>query len=127
MNRRETVRDDDRGAAFHEFFECLLDIALGLGVERGGCFVEHDDWGISKECAGKCLALALAAGKFYSALADQGVVFCGKKVDELVAMCELGRVEHLLVSCARSPVTDILHERPVEECRVLRYKGKRLP
>ena len=39
-NRRQSVRDDKRGAALHELLECSLNKGLAFGVERGRCLVE---------------------------------------------------------------------------------------
>ena len=42
-HRREAVRDEDRRAPLGELAEALEDGVLGLGVERGGGLVEHED------------------------------------------------------------------------------------
>src|SRR5258705_8594943 len=39
----EPMRDRQRGAAAAELCDRLLDVALGLGVERGGCFGAQND------------------------------------------------------------------------------------
>jgi len=43
LNGREPVRDHDRGAPLHQRIQSGLDVALRLGVERGGGFVEDQD------------------------------------------------------------------------------------
>src|SRR5687768_2146465 len=42
----ESMRDDDAGAATGEGTEAFEDGVLGLGVERGGRLVEHEDVGL---------------------------------------------------------------------------------
>ncbi len=39
----EAVRDADDGAVFGEVIDGFLDFGLGLGIERGGGFVEDED------------------------------------------------------------------------------------
>ncbi len=41
--RRQPVRDGDDGLARHQRVQLLLDRMLGLGVERGGGLVQHQD------------------------------------------------------------------------------------
>ena len=42
-DRRQPVRDDQRGAVGRDLGEARLDLALGLGVERRGRLVEDQD------------------------------------------------------------------------------------
>src|SRR5882672_6453843 len=42
-NRRQPMRDHERGAATRDFLELGLDRALGSGVERRGRLIEHQD------------------------------------------------------------------------------------
>ena len=39
FDRAEAVRDDDAGAAVHDFGERVLNLQLGFGVNVGGRFV----------------------------------------------------------------------------------------
>lgn len=41
FNSRETVGNDDAGAAHHALAESVLNLPLGLLVERAGCFVQQ--------------------------------------------------------------------------------------
>ena len=74
----EAMRDDERGAAAHQVREAFLDHGFGFGIEAGGGFVENQDARIGEDGAGDGDALALAAGKFHAALADDGVVLRSK-------------------------------------------------
>src|SRR5438552_3740195 len=40
---REAMRDDERGAVLRYLFERVLDVLLGMTIERGGGLVEHQD------------------------------------------------------------------------------------
>jgi hypothetical protein len=60
-DRREAMRDHERGAALHHLAERQLDLLLGGGVDRGGRVVEHEDAGVREQRARDRDALALAA------------------------------------------------------------------
>ena len=44
-NRRQSMRDDQRGALFHRLIQRPLHGGLALGVEVGGRFVQDDQVG----------------------------------------------------------------------------------
>ena len=67
----EAVRDHQRRAPARDFVEARLDFALGLGVERRGRLVEHQDARPFEDDARDGDALFLAARKFEAALADR--------------------------------------------------------
>ena len=54
--------------------ERVLDVLLGVAVERRGRLVEHQDRRALEDGAGDGDALLLAAGELEAALADLGVV-----------------------------------------------------
>src|SRR5436190_2201279 len=62
LDRRETVRDHDRGAAAHESVERLLDEEFTLVVERAGGLVEKQDPRVAKNCSSDGDALPLPDG-----------------------------------------------------------------
>ena len=74
LDRGEAVGDDDRGAAGEQAPQAGLDARLGVDVDVGGRFVEHEDAGVGDERAGEGDELALAGGELDAALADRGVV-----------------------------------------------------
>ena len=74
----EPVRDDEAGAALHQFLERLLHEPFAFGVERAGRLVEDQDGRVLEQRAGDGDALALAAGDFDAPLADEGRVAFGK-------------------------------------------------
>src|SRR5476649_3000854 len=57
----EAMGDADDGAVLGEAVDGFLDFGLGLGIERGGGFVEDEDGGVADKSAGNGDALALAA------------------------------------------------------------------
>ena len=70
----EPVRDDQRGAVLGNAVERILDVPLGVAVERRGRLVEQQDRRAFQDGARDGDALLLAAGELEAALADLGVV-----------------------------------------------------
>ena len=58
----------------HEHVERVLHEAFALAVERAGGLVEDEDGRVFQDGAGDGDALALAAGEFHAALADERAV-----------------------------------------------------
>ena len=73
-DRREPVRDHQRGAALAQFGDRFLHVVLGFRVERRGRLVEQDDRRILDQRARDRDALALSAGELQAVLADRRVV-----------------------------------------------------
>src|SRR5215472_1854133 len=71
---REPVRDDERGAVLGDAIERVLDVLLGVAVERRSRLVEQKDRRALEDRAGDRDALLLPARKLQAALADLGVV-----------------------------------------------------
>ena len=63
------MRDDERRAVVHQLLQRILDEALGLGVERGGRFVEDQDRRILQQRARDRDALPLSAREQHAAIA----------------------------------------------------------
>ncbi len=59
---RQPVRDHQRGAALGHAIELVLDVPLGVAVERRGRFVKQQDRRTFEDGAGDGDALLLAAG-----------------------------------------------------------------
>src|SRR5690349_1041231 len=73
-DRREAVRDGDRGSALDQGLERLLDDALTFGVQRRGGLVEDEDRRVFEDHARDREPLALSTGEPVAALADDSVV-----------------------------------------------------
>src|SRR5262249_12058399 len=70
----KAVGDDERGALARDTLQSVLDLLLGVAVECGRRFVQHEDRRRFEDGAGDGHALFLAAGKLQPALADQRIV-----------------------------------------------------
>ncbi len=119
----QAVGDDQAGAAAHQALERLVDQPLALGIQRGGGLVEQQDARIGENGAGDGDALALAAGKFGAARADEGVIALGQRGDEIVGVGLAGGVLDFLEGCAGFAVFDVLADAAAEEQDFLRHDG----
>src|SRR6478736_8629042 len=81
---REAVRDDERRAVAGDLVERVLDLFLGMAVERARRLVQHQDWRRFQDRAGNRHALLLAPRQFQTALADHGLVTLRERLDERV-------------------------------------------
>ena len=118
-DRREAVRDRDRGAPARELIQRLLDSALGLGVQRRGRLVEDQHRRVAKDRARDRDALLLAAREAVSALADRRVVALRQRGDQLVYLGRLRGLFDLLVARLRAGEAQVLADRGVEQVGLL--------
>ena len=77
LNRGQPMRDDDQRARAVQRRDGLGDFALGLVVERGGGFVEHEHGGIGIEGASDRHALALPTREPRAIFAEGVSMPCG--------------------------------------------------
>ena len=120
----EAVGDADDGAVFGEVVDGFLDFGLGLGIERGGGFVEDEDGGVADEGAGDGDALALAAGEALAAFAEGGVVALREGLDEVVGVGFAGGGDDFLARGADFAEGDVFGDGGVEEEDVLADEGE---
>ena len=97
--RRQAVGDDDRGPVTRKLFQHLVDQLLALQIDLAGRFVQDQNRRIAQDGPGQRDALALSAGEFASLGTDVGIVaMLQPRLDELVGMSLLGRLDHVLTS-----------------------------
>ena len=116
----EAVGDGDDRAALPHLEEAVLDVALGLGVERRGRLVEDEDRRVLEERPRDPDALLLTARELQPAFADRGLVTLGQREDEIV---DLRRPRSTLDLGSRglgASVGDVVEHRVVEEHGILR-------
>src|SRR4051794_34429821 len=87
----EPMRDHEGRAAAEKFGERSLNELFAFGVEIARGFVEDEDLRISEDGSRDAEALALPAGEFEPALADDRVVTLRKSGDEFVRVRLLRR------------------------------------
>ena len=123
-DRRQAVRDDDRGSAAQDLVERLLDRELRLGVEVRRRLVEDHDRGILEQQTRDRESLLLAARHAVAALADDGVEAVGQRLDEVP---DARRAQHAFdVGVGRVGLGEeqVGADGLVEEVRVLRARDR---
>ena len=118
---RQPMRDDQRGAIARHAVELVLDVPLGVAVERRGRLVEQQDRRALQNGAGNGDALLLAARQFQAALADFGLVALGRAPDEAVDLRLARRLLDLGVARIPAAVADVVADGVVEQHGILRH------
>ena len=115
----QPVGDDQGRAVLGDLVQALLDFALGLGVERRGRLVEHQDRRTFENSPADGDALLLAARELEPALADRGIVAVGQRLDEIVNARHPGGTLDLVPGRPGIAVGKIVEDRVVEQHGVL--------
>src|SRR6185312_4834543 len=123
---RQPVGDNERGAALGDALQSILDVLLGVAVERGGGLVQHQNRRRLEDRAGDGDALLFTAGELEAALADFGVVALGRLPDDAVDLRERSRLLHLAVARLPAPIAYVVADGVVEQHGVLRHHADRL-
>ena len=120
---RQPMRDDDGGAALHEFLERLLHQPLGFRIQRTGGLVEQQNRRILEDGARQRDALALAARQPRAALAEECVVALRQLAQKFIGgRGDRGRLD-LRIARRRAAVADILARAGAEQHRFLRHQA----
>src|SRR5262245_35191867 len=117
---REPMRDDEAGAVLGHALERVLDLLLGMRVERGGRLVEHQDRRRLEDGAGYRYTLLLAARKLQAPLADKRVVALRQGHNELMNLRKPRRLAHFGGTRAGLAIADIVLDRVIEQHGILR-------
>src|SRR6266852_2105253 len=89
-DRRGTVRDQNRGTAFHDSAQAAEDALLGLRVHGGKRIVEDQNSRIADDGACNRSPLLLSAGESDAALTDHGRVGLAEVLDVPVQAGDFG-------------------------------------
>src|SRR5262249_32285840 len=74
MNRRESMRDHDRGSTLHQISKSPLNPSLRLSVQRGSRLIQNEDRRILEYSASNRNPFPLTARQLHTSLANQSVV-----------------------------------------------------
>ena len=83
LNRRQAVRDNERRADGHDFFQTLLNDLFGFGVNVCRCFIQDDRIGLMCQGARKAEQLSLTLGIVDTAFDHVFFVLVGEAIDEV--------------------------------------------
>ena len=103
----EAMRDHERGAMTHQFFQRRLHQRLAFGIERGGGFVEQQQRRIAQDRARDRDALALAARQRHAALAELRLESARQPAQEFGGMGEIGGALDLGIAGVRPAEADV--------------------
>ncbi len=109
---------------FIRYFEPFLDQRFGFRVEAGRGFVQNQNARVGQDGAGDGDALALAAGEFHAALADDGVVLLFEILGEFVHARDAAGFENLFLGRAGAREGDVFFDGAVEQERVLQHHAQ---
>ena len=91
----------------HRSFKCLLYQYFALVVEMARCFVEdHYGW-VFEQQASNGKALLFSTRQAIAALANNGFISVGQRINNVVNLCLLARVDHFVARCIWSCVQQV--------------------
>ena len=95
---RQSVGDDQRGAAGHQPVQRILHQPFAFGIERAGCLIQQQDRRIAQQRAGNRHALALAARQARTAFTQLGIQALGQFAQEIGGIGGFGRLPDRFVA-----------------------------
>ena len=119
------MRDNQRRAVLHELIQACLHGAFGLGIERGGGLIEHENRRVFQHGAGHGHTLLLTAGELQAALTNDGVVAIWELLDEAVRIGAFGHGDDLVHRRAGFAVGDVLLDGAGEKIGLLEHHTDR--
>ena len=123
-NGGEPVRDDERRAPAHQLREAFLNQHFGFGIEARSRFVQNQDARVGQNRARDRNALALPAGKFHAALADDRVVRFRKTLGEFVHARDPARRQNFFLARVGPRKRHVLANRAVKQERLLQHDAE---
>src|SRR5216683_4421589 len=123
-NGREAMGDDKCSAATHQVTQPFLNERFRFGVQTGSRFIENEDAWIGENGASDGDALLLPAGKFYTAFADDRIVFFFKRLYEFVDSGNTACFHDFFFAGIRPREGNIFANRTVEKKSVLQHNTK---
>src|SRR6266566_694874 len=121
------MRNQNCGAALHDFAQAGEDMLLGLGVDTRERVVEDQNPRIADDGAGNRGALLLPAGESDAALADHGLVGFAEVLDVAVQAGNFGCFADALLVIFGQAKGDVAADGFTEQISVLRYETDGLP
>jgi hypothetical protein len=113
------MSDHESGPVREERPQGRLDQLLGDGVQAGGGLVQDRDPGVLEDDPSNRQTLLLTPAKAVAALADDGVIPLGQRLDEVVDISRSADALQLLVTRLRAGVEQVVADTGVEQEAVL--------
>ena len=121
LDGRQAVRDDKARAPVHQVGHGLLDQPLGTGIDGAGRLVQDQDRVVREHRPGDGQQLLLPLRNVVGVLVDLRIVPFGQRLDKVMDVRRLGRLDHLLVRRIRPAVLQVFAHRAGEQPRVLQH------
>src|SRR5208283_1920297 len=122
---REPVRNYETCPTEQQAIQSFLDLALRLGVDARGCFIQDQQRRILQYCPSNRYALFLSDAQADAALADRSVEAGGQPGNKLLGICRAQRLRNLFIACIKLSEKKVLADRPVEQKALLADKTGR--
>lgn len=124
---RDPLRDDEPRCTVRRLgdhsIKRVLEPYFGFDVHGACRVIEEKNLRPYEERARDGQALALTTGQRHAALTDDRVQLIGERADELRRLSRLAGCEDLVVRGVRSPIRDVVSDRPSEQNRLLQCHG----
>ncbi len=120
-NRAQAVGDGDHRAPLPRAGQRVLDLLLGVGIQRRCRLVQQQDRRVLQQGARDAHTLFLASGQFQPTLSHLGVIAFGQTQDEIVDLGILSGLLDLFLRGPVAPIGDVVADRVVEQHRILRH------
>ena len=122
----QPVGDDEACASLHQVIHRFLDQDFGPCIYGTGRLIEDQDLRIGKDCSCDRQKLLLPLGDVARLFIQLHIVAARQSLDKAVYMGRLGRLDHFLIGGVEPSVTDILHDRAVEQPCILEHHAEHL-
>ncbi len=118
-HRADALGDHKRRAIAHQRVQCILDLDLGLHIDRTGAVIQDQHCRLRQQRASNGHALLLSPRQVDAALTDHRIIALFKPGDKVVRLRRFGRSDHLFVTSVRTPIADVVADGPGEQDRLL--------
>src|ERR1043165_781612 len=124
LNRRQSMRDDDRGAVAHHAFDRALNQLLRLGINRARRLIQDQQSRIESKRACKRDELLLSNRQSRTTLAHFSFVVILQALNKTVSVNFLRRPAHTLLGNVFTSETNIALDRSAEQKHFLKHDRK---
>ena len=119
--------DDEAGSSLHQLFHGCLDQVFRSGIHGGGRLVQDQDRIVREQGTGDGQQLFLALGDIGPFLVQFHLVAARQRADKPVCPGGLRRRDDLLIAGVQLTVTDVFHDRSLEQPGVLQNHAEAFP
>ena len=127
LDGREPVCDGEHGPAGHEDVQGVLNEALGVGVDTGGCFVQDEDARRDGEGSREREELLLTDRQRRAPFGNRRLVAFRQPLDEPIRVHRPGGRANLVVIDVLVAESDVAGDRSGKQVDVLEHEPEQAP